>query len=111
MIDHENCLAECSLKLQQYHTAIANLVTDTEENTKCLNDREAAVMALSAEMDRLQSKCQMKSRKIEAELKELELLNRKQEASGGTVGGGGEARGPDPVRLATVVIRAFCSSL
>lgn len=46
-----------------------------------MNNQEFIISSLNAKLNKLHSKCLIKSKKIEAETNELESLNHKQEVS------------------------------
>lgn len=81
LVKIENDVCVDQIKLKQYRTTTYNLEKQIKELTIDLNHQDLYISTLDSELKKLYSDIQMKSNMIESELKELETLKKKSEAS------------------------------
>eukprot|EP00102_Acyrthosiphon_pisum_P020925 XP_016658135.1 PREDICTED: coiled-coil domain-containing protein 40 [Acyrthosiphon pisum] len=76
LVGVENNLSKTLLKLEQCRTTSFNLEQDIVENTKYLNDQGFALSALDSELKKLYTEIQNKTKHIDLENKQLEIVKK-----------------------------------
>lgn len=81
MVGVENSLSKSLLQLEQCCTTSFNLELNIEKNTKYLNDQGFALSALDSELKKLYTEIQNKTKHIDLENKQLEIVKKINDAS------------------------------